>query len=64
MVGNLGAVAFTVGVPYLQAVVGWSGVMVLFCGLFLAADFCWWRLASSGTVFDQSLLRKTDADAH
>lgn len=63
MVGNLGALAFTVGVPYLQEVVGWSGVMILFCGLHLAAAFFWWLLDSSGTVFDQSLLRKTDADA-
>ena len=56
MIGNFGALAFIAGTPYMEQYVGWTGVMAMFCGLFLVAAFCWWRLDSSGTVFDQSLL--------
>lgn len=58
MIGNFGALAFIAGTPYVEQQIGWSGVMAMFCALFLVAAFCWWRLDSSGTVFDQSLLRK------
>lgn len=62
MVGNFGAVAFIAGTPYVEQAIGWSGVMTMFCALFLMAAFCWWRLNSSGTVFEQSLLKNnTDA---
>ncbi len=62
MVGNFGAVTFIAGTPYVEQAIGWSGVMTMFCALFLVAAFCWWRLNSSGTVFEQSLLKNnTDA---
>ncbi len=60
MIGNFGALAFIAGTPYMEQYVGWTGVMAMFCGLFLVAAFCWWRLDSSGTVFDQSLLRQKE----
>ena len=58
MIGNFGALSFIAGTPYLQQYLGWSGVMTVFGCLFLGAAFCWWILDSSGTVFDQSLLKK------
>ncbi len=53
MVGNVGALAFTVLVPLVERAVGWNGVMVCFAVLFVLSAFCWWRINPSGTVLEE-----------
>jgi ACS family glucarate transporter-like MFS transporter len=55
MSGNLGAFAFTWGVPQVRAWTGgWDAVLYVFAGIHLAAAGCWLFLNPRGTVFDRS----------
>ncbi len=63
MAGNIGALGFTVVVPYIQRAVGWDGVMMVFGALFIVSAFCWWMLDSSGTVFGQSISKSQGHNA-
>lgn len=57
MVGNLGAAAITNAVPRLLQHGQWNNVMVMFCGLWVAAGLFWLLLNPNGTVFQYSLWR-------
>jgi nitrate/nitrite transporter NarK len=59
MCGNLGAMLFPLGVPWLLRETGsWNTVLLSFGALYIAAAFCWWRLRPEGTVFAQALWSK------
>jgi len=66
MSGNIGALAFPIVVPLLlgEAEKGtsdnWNQVLVMFCGIYVAAAFCWMLLKPSGTFFEQSWIRETN----
>jgi hypothetical protein len=61
MIGNLGAMTFIRVVPMFQQWTGsWDAVLLLFNAICIAAAVCWLMLNPTGTVFDQSLLRRSE----
>jgi len=58
MMGNLGAWAFPIAVPWLLRHTGsWDAVLLVFGSLFLTAAVFWLLLKPEGTVLDQSLVK-------
>ena len=59
MMGNLGAWAFPIVVPWLLARFGsWDAVLLVFGGCYVAGALFWFLLKPEGTILDQSLARK------
>lgn len=60
MMGNFGAWAFPIVVPWLLTRFGnWSAVLVVFGALYVAAALFWLLLKPEGTIVDQALCRAT-----
>ena len=59
MMGNLGAWAFPIVVPWLLKQFGsWDAVLVVFGGCYVAGALFWLLLKPEGTILDQSLMRE------
>jgi len=57
MVGNFGALAFSMGIPWFLVQTGnWDSVLLLFGCLYLGAGFFWLLLMPEGDIFEQSLI--------
>ena len=64
MIGNLGAWAFPIAVPWLLARFGsWDAVLVVFGALYVGAALAWLLLKPDGTVVEQALINRPAADA-
>jgi ACS family D-galactonate transporter-like MFS transporter len=63
MMGNLGAWAFPIAVPWLLARFGsWDAVLVVFGALYVVGAGFWLLLKPEGTVFEQALINRAAAD--
>ncbi len=59
MMGNLGAWAFPIAVPWLLKEFGsWDAVLVVFGACYVASALFWLLLKPEGTILDQSLTRE------
>ncbi len=65
MMGNLGAWAFPIAVPWLLMRFGnWDAVLVIFGALYVVAALFWLLLKPEGTVLEQSLITRGKAEFH
>jgi ACS family glucarate transporter-like MFS transporter/ACS family D-galactonate transporter-like MFS transporter len=63
MMGNLGAWAFPIAVPWLLVRFGsWDAVLVVFGALYVVGAGFWLLLKPEGTVFEQALINRAAAD--
>ena len=63
MMGNLGAWAFPIAVPWLLTRFGsWDAVLVVFGTCYVASALFWLLLKPEGTILDQSLMRARPLD--
>jgi nitrate/nitrite transporter NarK len=63
MMGNLGAWAFPIAVPWLLARFGsWDAVLVAFGALYVVGAGFWLLLKPEGTVFEQALINRAAAE--
>jgi MFS transporter, ACS family, D-galactonate transporter len=59
MMGNLGAWAFPIAVPWLLVRFGnWDAVVVVFGALYVAGAGFWLLLKPEGTIFEQALINR------
>jgi MFS family permease len=64
MMGNLGAWAFPIAVPWLLARFGsWDAVVVVFGALYVGSAAFWLLLKPEGTIFEQALINRAATDS-
>jgi hypothetical protein len=59
LAGNVGAFVFPLVVPRMQTTWGWNSVIIAVGGMFLAGALCWLLLNPNGSIFEQSLARRS-----